>query len=295
MNRNKGWLANMLSNPATYFRDETNKITYNNHPRRGFPTEEKLNQVKLDEAYEIFKDRFGDISDFTFIFVGNIDMETLKPMLSSYIGSIPAINRKETWNDVQVRITPGKIDRTFKKGKEPQSAVSLIFHGNLDWNLDNRYQLNTMAKVLSIMLRESLREEKGGVYGVRCSAYASRYPIGEYRMDISFQCAPENAEDLIETAMKDIKTLQTEGASEKNLVKVKEIQRKEIETGMKENGYWMQQLKFAYSNDLDMEEDMKETESRIDKLNSQEVKKAANQYIDMDNFIQTTLYPEVDN
>ncbi|MDB4285980.1 insulinase family protein [bacterium] len=295
MNKTKGRYANILSNPTSYFRNETNKITFNEHPRRGFPTPEKLDQVKLDDAYAIFKDRFGDISDFTFIFVGNIDMETLKPMLGSYIGSIPATNRKETWRDVEARITPGKINKSFKKGKEPQSAVNLIFHGDFEWGLDNSYKLKSMVSVLRIMLRESLREEKGGVYGVRCSANTARYPVGKYRMDISFQCAPENAEDLIQTAMKDIRTLQKEGASEKELVKVKETQRKDIETGMKENGYWMRQLKFAYSNELDMAEDMKKSGDRIEKLTGNDVKDAANQYIDMNNFIKATLYPEVDN
>lgn len=291
MARQQSFYENLLSNPVSYFNSEVSKTVYGDHLRRGYPTLERLGQVDYETAHRIFRHRFGDISDFTFIFVGNIEVEPFTEMLASYVGSIPPKNRKETWKDVGADIKRGIIDRTIKKGKEPKSAVRMLFSGDFEWDLDNRYDMMSMVQVLRIMLRESMREEKGGVYGVRASASPRRNPKETYSISISFQCAPENAEELINTAMKDIENLQKEGPSDKNLKKVQETQRKDIEVGMEQNSYWLSRLGFYYGNGLDPSL-MKETVGRIDSLTAKRVQEAAKRYFGKDNYIKVVLYPE---
>lgn len=291
MGRQKTFMENMLSDPSNYYYSERSKFMYGDHLRRQYPSMETMNAVNLDDAYDIYKDRFADISDFTFIIVGNMDMEEFTPLLASYIGSIPAKNREESWKDVGANLKLGVHEQKIYKGREPKSSVNMIYHGEMEWNIQNRYELNSMVQVLSIMLRESLREEKGGVYGVRVSADPDRIPSQKFSVNISFGCAPENAEDLIERAKQDIKKLQQEGASEKNLQKIKETQRKEIEVGTKENSYWLNQLNFSYQNELDPSK-LGNSSGRIDKLTAEDIRKAAMQYLSGENYMQFLLYPE---
>lgn len=291
MGRQKAFMENMLSNPSNYYNAERIKFMYDDHPRRQFPSMEAMKQVDLEEAYDIYLDRFSDISDFTFIMVGNMDMEAFVPLLASYIGSIPGKERAENWKDVGATLKPGVHQKKIYKGREPKSTVNMIYHGEMEWNVQNRYELNSMVQVLRIMLRESLREEKGGVYGVRVSASPQRIPSQQFTINISFGCAPENAEDLINTARQDIKKLQEEGASEKNLQKVKETQRKDIEVGKKQNRYWLDNLSFSYENELDPSK-MGESSGRIDKLSAEDVRKAALKYMSGKNYMQFILYPE---
>lgn len=291
MGRQKAFMENMLSDPSNYYNAERSKFMYDNHPRRQFPSMEAMNEVKLDDAFDAYNDRFSDISDFTFIIVGNMDMEAFPALLASYIGSIPAKNREENWKDVGAKLKLGVHEQKTYKGKEPKSSVNMIYHGEMEWNLQNRYELNSMVQVLSIMLRESLREEKGGVYGVRVSASPQRIPSQKFSVNISFGCAPENAEDLIETAQKDIKNLQEQGASEKNLQKIKETQRKEIEVGKKQNRYWLSNLRFSYQNELDPSK-IGNSSGRIEKLSAEDVRKAAMNYLSGENYMQFLLYPE---
>ncbi|MEZ4826574.1 MAG: insulinase family protein [Bacteroidia bacterium] len=288
----KGYYVNLLSSPEMYFRSEVNRMMTNDHFRRELiPSAQKLEMVNLNDAYRIYQERFADAGDFTFFFVGNFDVETFTPVLATYIGSLPSSGRIESWKDVGV-ITPSEpLQKTIYKGREPKSQVVMKWNGDFEWNGKNRYNINSAVQVLRIMLRESMREEKGGVYGVGVGASPSKEPKPEYDITISFTCSPDNAKELIETALKDVETLKKEGASEKNLQKVKETQRKDVEVGLKENRYWMQSLVSAYRYEGNPENILNQMEA-IDKLKSSHVKKAAKKYFDMSKYAEFILMPE---
>jgi len=141
------------------------------------------------------------------------------------------------------------------------------------------------------MLRESMREDQGGVYGVRVRANAVRIPKNRYSITISFQCAPENTKELISTAMKDIRTLKEEGPSDKNMEKIKEIQRKDREVGMKENRYWLNKLLYYYKHNM-IPGDISREADRIEALDAKAVQTAARRYLNRSNYAELKLLPE---
>jgi len=291
ISQQSAFLGNMLSNPQSYFSNEVGKILSNNHPRRGFPTEEKLQQIKLDDAFRIYQERFADASDFTFVFVGNFEVEEIKPLIKNYIASLPRIKRDESYKDVGVQPLRGVVEKEFHKGKEPQSQVRLIFTGDFEYTSKNRFDFDAATRVLSIMMRESMREDKGGVYGVGVYGSASRRPKEEYSMNVSFTCDPKDAEELIATALKDVKTLQEEGPSEKNMLKVKEILRKENEENLKQNRFWLNGLASVMRNETEPGNLLKAID-KIEALTAKDVQDAAKKYLNSANYGKFILYPE---
>jgi zinc protease len=292
MAKNKSYYANILSNPEYWFRGEVLEILYGNHPRRKLiaPPEE-LDKIKLDKAYEVYQDRFSDASDFTFLLVGAFEVEAIKPLLAQYLGSLPNQAREENWKDVGATPAEGPLEKSFYRGKEPKSQVQLMINDTFEWNAKTRYDLNSAMQVLGIMLRESMREDMGGVYGVRSGVNASRYPQNRYSISISFTCAPENVKGLIEAARRDMENLQENGPSEKNLQKIKETQRKEQQLNLQDNRFWLRSLEFAYQNELDPNRIL-DAEKRIDALTAEDVQQAAQKYMDLGKLTQFVLYPE---
>ena len=136
----------------------------------------------------IYKDRFADASDFTFVFVGNFKADSIKSFIQTYIGGLPSIKRKENWKDLGIDPPTGIIKKEVDKGLEPKSRVNITFSGPFNWNYENNYNLNSMTDVFRIKLREVLREDKGGTYGVGINANPQKYPDGEYTITISFGC-----------------------------------------------------------------------------------------------------------
>ncbi len=291
--KEKSIYKNLLSNPQYYFMDQTMKIKSQNHPRRGFPTTEGLDQIDLDRAYQIYKERFADASDFTFYFVGNFDPANLTELCAQYLGNLPSIDRDENWKDIGSDYPDGKVVKDLVKGEAPKSYIDMTFHGPFEWNDKNRYAFRSMIDVMRIKLRESMREDKGGVYGVRVSGNTYQYPESEYSINISFNSDPGNVEELIETAMKDIKNAKVDAITEEDLKKVTEIQKQSMVKDLKENRYWIRQLDYAYKNGLDpMKIKMESLEKASGELSVEDLKNAANQYFDYDRFIKIVMEPE---
>ncbi len=293
--KEKAIYKNLLSNPQYYFYNQLSKIKYDNHPRRGWPTEESLDKIDLNRVHQIYSERFGDASDFTFTFVGNFDIAEMKAMTAKYLGNLPAQNRTENWKDVNANFPTQALEKDLVKGQAPKSYIDMTFHGDFDWTPKNRYLFKSMVDVLRIKMRESMREDKGGVYGVRVSGNTYQYPNSEYSINISFNSDPEMAQELIETAMKDIENAKLNGAEDKDLTKVKETQKQSMIKDLKENRFWIQELEKSYKNDSDPNKiNLESLEEAMQGLNSDEIKQAANQYFDMNRFIKVVMTPEPD-
>ncbi|RMF62497.1 MAG: insulinase family protein, partial [Calditrichaeota bacterium] len=284
------FIQNRHASPEAAFQD-TIQVTMARHHFRARPwTEKVLKELDLERSFRIYQDRFADASDFTFIFVGHFDPEAIKPLVLTYLGSLPALRRHETWRDVGIRPPKGVVTKEVHKGLEPKSEVSLIFTGPFAWNRQNRYNLNAMTTVLRIKLREILREELSGTYGVGVWSSASRYPDQEYSVHIAFGCAPDRVEELTRMVFKEIDSLKTFGTTEKYLQKVKETQRRERETALKENGFWLRSLRSVYFHRADPM-NILNYDTLIDNLTLEDIQTAARRYLNTENYVRVVLYP----
>ena len=285
---------NVMSDPRYYFADQVAKIKYRNHRRRGFPTVQDFQTIDLDRVYEIYNDRFADASDFTFVFVGNFEMDKMKNLVSTYLGNLPSIDRKESWKDIGANYIPGTVKKRLKRGKAPKTQVDITYHGDFEWNTKNRYTFSSLMKLMSIKMRESMREDKGGVYGVRVRGNTQKFPSPKFSINISFNSDPANTDDLVKTAQEDITKVTAEGAEEKDITKIKETQKQERIKNLKENRFWISRLESAYAEDLNPEDIQIESfEELVDQLNSKDLRDAARLYFRGNKMIEVIMDPEV--
>ncbi len=291
--RQESIFENMMANPYYYFADIKNNIKYDGHPRRQITSIEELRKINLDDVLNTYKGRFADAGDFTFIFVGNFDPVEIQPLLSTYLGNLPSKGRKESWKDVNADLVNGRIDSTIVRGQAPKTLVEMNYHGDFDFESRQRYNFYSMISALQIRLREAMREDMGGVYGVRANGIALPYPDPHFRITISFDSEPERAEELITAAKEVIAKLREEGPTEEDVQKVKETQRQSHLKGLKENGYWLSQLSTRLQYGIPLEGLLFEKyEPYIEALKAEDIQEAARQYFPEDNFIQLVLMPE---
>jgi zinc protease len=289
--RMRASLQNRSAMPEIAF-DDTVNVTMAQHLDRRRPfTEEGLKEVNLQASFDIYKQRFADFGDFTFFFVGAFDFVKIEPLVKTYLASLPSLKRNEKWNDINVQTPIGKVEKSVKKGIEPKSLVRLMYTGPFEYTQQSRYDMQALASVLRIKLREVLREDKGGVYGVGVGAQPAHYPKSEYRMTISFGCAPDRVEELIKATIEQIDSIKNFVPDPSYIQKVKEQQRRERETNLKENRFWGASLVNLYTNDEDPFNFLK-YEGLVEKLTPQAVQSAARKYFDNKNFAKFVLYPQ---
>ncbi len=291
--RNKMLFGNLMANPNFYFSDQVSRIMTQNHPRAGgFPTPEEMDKVELDKVHGIYKERFANAADFKFFFVGNFDIEEMKPMLAQYLGSLPAEKgAEESYKDLGIRPPEGKVEKVINKGTDPKSLVQIRFTGEFDGDRYEAYLLDALAEVLNIKLIEILREEKGGVYGVGASGFTSRIPYKNYSFNISFPCGPENVDQLIAATFEEIENIVKKGPTEEDVAKVKEQQKRSREENLEQNRYWLNQIRSYVTSDRGFDT-FYQYDEFVGKLNAKDLKKIAKKFLDTDEYIQIVLMPE---
>lgn len=279
-----------LSPQQTFF-EKFNTFRFKNHLRRQPITVETLDKVTIDDAFLVYEDRFADFSDFTFVFVGNIDIATFQPLVETYLASLPVRKRKEKWKDVGARSIKGAKRIDVAKGVDPKAYVMMTYHGRTKWTADAEDDIEILADVMDIRLREVLREDMSGVYGAFSNGNLIRRPRSTYAYTIGFGCAPENA-DKLQAAVADIVVaLKRDGISDDYLGKVKEKRRRELETSMRENRFWSRQLTehFRYGTDP---KSILELAKTLDRVTSDNVKKAATTFLNEGSKVSGVLVPE---
>ncbi|MBK8143251.1 MAG: insulinase family protein [Chitinophagaceae bacterium] len=289
--RQKQLYANIAANPQIYFSGEFQKIMTQNHPRAGaLPKPTDFDKINLDRSIQIYKERFSNAGDFTFLFTGSFDEDSIKPLLEKYIGSLPAIAKKESYRDLGIRPPKGKVDKVITKGEDPKSLVNLVFTVPAVYNNNEAYALLSLGELMNIKLVEQLREEKGGVYGVSAYGGMNRIPYSSSTFNISFPCAPENADTLTAAAIDELRKIIKTGVSAEDLEKIKEQQKRKLEVDIKQNIFWSNNLFDAYFYGTNPS-DILNKQKMIDNLSSKIIQDAAKKYINLNSYIRATLKP----
>lgn len=291
MDRQRASLENRNASPERAYYD-TIQVTLANYHFRARPiTLNLLPEIKLDRALAIYKDRFADFSDFTFFFIGSFTIDSIKPLVAQYLAILPSLHRNETWKDPGIEPPKGVISKEVDRGIEPKSKVNITFTGPFVWSQENRYVFNSMLEALNIKLREVLREDKGGTYGVSVSGAPSLFPRQEYSATISWTCSPKRVDELLKTALLHIDSLKMKPLDTLYVEKVSEMQRRSYEVNVKRNGFWLANLQAYYTNNENPELILNYPKL-VDHLNVAVIQEAVEKYFNTNNYVTVILYPE---
>ena len=239
MERTKAMLKNMELNPNITLSDSLTKVLYNNHPLRLRMKAEDYNKVDYAKAMEMYKDRFADPNNFVFTFVGNIDVETFKPLVEQYLASLKKNKRKENWNDVGLGIVDDSYETHYRKEmQDPKTSVYMIYTGDMEYNLYNNIYMGVLSDILDIVYTKSIREEQGGTYGVGVMGQINNRPSDEFMFYIVFDTNDEVYATLMDIAKAGLKDMAENGPSQENLSKVVENKLKKRVEQLQENDFW---------------------------------------------------------
>ena len=243
-----GMIANMEKDPNKIKNDSISLITTGYNVRTPLLTKETINKITLDDITKIYNDRFIGADEFTFFIVGNIGKDTVMTMAEKYIGSLPQINRKETWIDRKVEQPKGKITREISLPLTiPKSTIFISFAGKMKYSPYNYLGLDVIKGILDIVYTEKVREDKGGTYGVSVSLSEQKRPTELAEGMITFDCDPARANELKTIIYQQLDTIMIKGPSQINLDKAVSNILKTREENKKHNSYWSSTISRYYS------------------------------------------------
>lgn len=283
---------NLTADPEYGFQVFMLKKMYGDHPwAPRIPTPQTFTEIKLDRSLDIYRERFGNASGFTFVITGAFSLDSLEPLIETYLASLPAVKSKPAYRDVRLRPSKGPLKAEFERGTEPKSLVRLFWNGETPYNPDEQMHVQGLVEVMNIRLIENLREEMGGIYGAGMYGQLNKHPYENYSFGITIPCGPENVDPLIEATLDEIRKIQANGPTETDLNKVKETWKQQYRVNIKDNGFWARAIIQSIENGTDPMRILSYPD-RVDALTADHIRKAALKYLDPEKRIQFVLNPE---
>jgi zinc protease len=292
VDRQRELAQNNLARPESVFYDTVSRTLYNDSPRvRRLARPADFDQLSLDRVFDLYTSRMASARDFTFFLVGSFDVEKIKPLIATYLASLPATPIPVAFRDEGIRPVRGVIKKEVHAGSEQKSVISLSFTGTAPYSRDDVLRMRMLTDVLNIKLVEVLREKMGAIYSADLSGSLNRLPYASYAINANLPCAPENVDKVLAATFAEVDRIKQHGALVADLDKVKASLLRAYRKGMRENGYWMGSLQNAFVNDTDPEDILK-FEQRLAAVSPDDIRQAAQRYFDMNNYVQVVLYPE---
>ena len=241
--RSRNALKNQDLNPQTALQDSVISVVYNNNVRAKRFKEEDLDRINYDRLLEMYKERFANAGDFEYYLVGDVNADSVAPLLAKYLGALPAKGKKENYKMIDQRMTKGERECYFTKEQDtPNSMNVFIYHSPMKETLRNDILVDMLQQAMTMLYTETVREDEGGAYGVPVSANLIDYPEELAMVQIVLPTAPEKRISMTAIVNDGIKKMMAEGPSEENLGKIKEYMLRSHQEDLKDNGYWMTSL-----------------------------------------------------
>jgi len=285
-------LVNRERSPSILFAEKLSSVNTMDHYTSRPLTVERVRELDRNAMVSIYRDRFSNAADFTFFMVGAFKTDDALPMVAQYVGSLPSTGKRTSvFKDAEMRF-PKAIERaSVAKGTEPKTQTVLSFFADPPIEENEQTRVEAATEVLEISLRDILREELGETYGVSVGLSQPLPQRGGGYIAVSFTGAPENAQRMGERVLQEIERLQREGPSADLTTRAKETARREHETRVRENGFWLGRLQSAKLLDRDPMLILKRLE-RIDAVTPAVLHETFKKYFPRDRYTIVTLVPE---
>ena len=281
-------------NPQTKFSKEFTDFSMKNSPRYSRSGINDIQTLNKKDILSIYKDRFSDANNFVFIITGDIDYDKVKTLSQKYLANLPTLKREESYKDRGEREIQGKHE--FIKNYEDReiSTIRLKYTTPTHYSLKEALKLDALKDVLNIKLRELIREEKSGVYGVSVQASISRIPEAKATLTISFTCDPKRRKELTKYVRDVVKEVQTTLVEQKYLTALIKKNVSTFEKNIPTDRFWQKKLK-EYSFYGDSLDEVNDYINIYHSLTPAITKEMANKYLQETNFIYSELNPKENN
>ena len=288
----RAFLRNRATQPNAAWEDAFSAARYGESVRHRVFSLADIEEMDREQALAIYQERFADFSDFTFVFVGNFDMEQMVEWSQIYLGNLPSTDRVETWVDVAPDPPAGVVDESVFKGQEAQSLVRILFTGPVEPTPENRLRLRLLEGVLDILAREELREKRSGVYASSVSSDLLLEPDELYEVSVVFGSDPERVEELVDALFALIAQVQSDGPRPDLLEKAKAQLLRQREEDLQQNGFWLDLLASYASAAGEDPAEVLNLAARLDAIDAASVQAAALEFLPLDRYIAVALYPD---
>ena len=291
INRTHAFLTNRNASPKVDYNDSIRAILYDHHPRLAPVVQATLDKVNYDRILEIYRHAFSDASNFKTVIIGNYDEQELRRLCCQYLASLPSTGKHEqiNWQNVPKMIEGSSVNRFTKKMSTPLANVSIFYSADVPFTPQSDLELDFLKRCLSIAYTDSVREEKGGTYGVSVDFDLSKDEKPNTTLSISYNADPQRYEELNPIIYQQLEYIAKNGPVASSMDKVKQYLIKQYGQAAITNDYWSYIIWHELDDDADFDKDYCKM---VEEMTPAKIQRMAQRLLDAKRCIEVTMLSE---
>ena len=291
MDRTRAFLTNRNASPKVDYNDSITAILYGHHPRLEPVVQKTLEKVSYDRIFQIYQECFSNASDFKTVIIGNYDEQELRQLVCQYLATLPSTGQHRSTNYKNVpQIVGGDFATVFKKKMAtPLANVSIYHTADIPFSAKADLELDFLNRVLQIAYTDSVREEKGGTYGVRVAVGFDKDDVPTALLRISYNADPSRYEELNPIVYQQLQHIATQGPQASSMEKVRKYLLKQYDQVAITNDYWSYIIWHELEDGVDFDKDYKKM---VNEVTAEQVQRMAQQILASKRRIEVTMLSE---
>jgi len=286
-------VKNKHTNAKAAFRDSVTVMGTNHSPRTVLWNEETVNQLNMKQSLDIYKKRFKNAADFTFIFVGNIDPddEATQKLICTYLGGLKTNKSREQFIDCGTRAPKGIVKNYFEREMQTTTASNRIQYTSYDipFTLSNVLNVEIIGRILDRRYMESIREREGGSYGVGTYASIQAIPVSKAFLLMQFDTDPDKQERLMQIIHEEVQNILNNGPLADDVQKDKESMLKDFREDLEKNEWWLEALEQYYKLGTNLVADY---EAAVNAITAETIQATLKKLVESGNMFEVVMLPK---
>ena len=257
-NRTRSFLTNRSASPKVVYNDSLNAVLYGNNLRTAPATRQMVDRADYGRIMEIYRERFADASAFKTVIIGNVSIDSLRPLLCRYLAA-------------------------------PVTQVNIMYTADIDFSPRADLTLDIMQRCLQIAYTDSVREDKGGTYGIGVSFELDKDEEPNALLRISYKTDPTRYDELNPIVYRQLQHMATDGPIASSMDKVKQYLKKQYAQNAMTNDYWSYSIWHQIDDEADFDTGYCQM---VDSITAHDVQQMAQTLLKQNHRIEVTMCSE---
>jgi zinc protease len=291
VNRSYAFLTNRNASPKVDYNDSIRAICYGHHPRLEPVVQATLEKANYDRILQIYRHLYSDASNFKTVIIGNYDEQQLRQLVCQYLATLPSTYQHEqvNWKHVPQLVEGSKVSVFRKKMTTPLANVSIIYSADVPFTPQSDLELDFLKRCLSVAYTDSVREEKGGTYGVSIDFGLEKDDKPNATLHISYNADPQRYEELNPIIYQQLENIAKYGPVASSVDKVKKYLVKQYQQAAITNDYWSYVIWHELDDDADFDKDYCKM---VEEMTAEKIQRMAQRLLDAKRCIEVTMLSE---
>jgi len=226
---------------------------FGDNPRADAIKASYVKSIDFGATREMVVGALANASDFTYVLVGDFDIETAKTLVARHLGAIPAGSVDAPRWELPLVARSGGGQVSYRLSREDRASVRMVWAAPAAWSWQREATIELLAQALNNRLLDALREDLGGTYVVSTRAAFSKTPVEQYSFIVQFDTQSTRVDEMVSKVRAEVALLASGNFDPMYVRQIAAAAQRDLDGRLRTNEYWISRIVNALSTGMDFD------------------------------------------